>query len=265
VVSAGFAAPDLRWILVAACLPARSGEPTTSGRSFSPCSSLPSSHLHSRGRFGPALSAMARAGQSPLFGSTCTADGFLGLATYGLWAAARLADTPVSKRDRGFPCFIGVLAAAATLINPWGRRCGPFLGDTVRPARADIEEWSPITQYPLALGIPWILATASRRCSNCAKSSSCPLRLHRDRCEPRRSVISGWPPRRLLRTCCCHPVCPATWNAVDDARVSASSRAATWVAVITVVTIRRHHRPASAFRRPLRDVPADHGAAGRQI
>jgi hypothetical protein len=85
----------------------------------------------------------------------------LGLAVYGIWAVARLTDRRESPWNRAFPLLIGVFAGAATILNPWGLELWTFLGETVRPARADIEEWSPITQYPLVLGIPWGLTLAS--------------------------------------------------------------------------------------------------------
>jgi hypothetical protein len=84
----------------------------------------------------------------------------LGLAVYGLWATARLADQDVSRRERVFPLAIGIVAFAATLLNPWGPQLWGFLSETVRPDRADIEEWSSITQYPVVLGIPWLLTLA---------------------------------------------------------------------------------------------------------
>lgn len=81
----------------------------------------------------------------------------IGLAVYGIWAAARLIDRRVSTWERVFPILIALLAAAATLLNPWGAQLWQFLAETVRPARADIEDWGSITQYPLVLGTPWLL------------------------------------------------------------------------------------------------------------
>ena len=43
-----------------------------------------------------------------------------------------------------------VVAAAATLANPYGPAMLGFLGETVRPARADIVEWQPMS------GLPWV-------------------------------------------------------------------------------------------------------------
>ncbi|MGH9387172.1 MAG: hypothetical protein ACRD2N_23120 [Vicinamibacterales bacterium] len=85
----------------------------------------------------------------------------VGLAVYGLWAIARTTDQRVPLKLRVLPLAIGLLAGAATLLNPWGSGLWTFLAETVRPARADIEEWAPVTQYPLALGIPWGLTVAS--------------------------------------------------------------------------------------------------------
>jgi hypothetical protein len=84
----------------------------------------------------------------------------LGLAVYALWSVTRLTNQPASLWQRAYPLMIGLVAGAAALLNPWGLQLWAFLEETVRPARADIEEWGAITQYPLALGIPWALTVA---------------------------------------------------------------------------------------------------------
>lgn len=88
----------------------------------------------------------------------------VGFAVYGLWAAARLVGRSESQRDRVLPVLVAFVAVVVTLANPWGLQLWSFLTDTVRPTRADIEEWISITQYPLVLGIPWaftLLAVAA--------------------------------------------------------------------------------------------------------
>jgi hypothetical protein len=156
-----FAAPDLRWILVAAVFAGTFWRThNVRPQLFSVllfallliCIRAADSGRQSRLWLVPPIAAL----WVNLHGGW-----ILGLGIYGLWAAARLADTNASSRERALPIFIGVLAAAATLINPWGPQMWAFLGDTVRPARADIEEWSPIAQYPLVLGIPWGLTLAA--------------------------------------------------------------------------------------------------------
>jgi len=59
----------------------------------------------------------------------------------------------------------GVASAAATLINPYGPAMLGFLADTVRPERADILEWSPITALPpiimAIMAVPIVLGIAA--------------------------------------------------------------------------------------------------------
>lgn len=81
----------------------------------------------------------------------------VGLATYGVWTVARLADSQASPRDRLVRALIGLAAVAATLLNPWGVRLWMFLAETVRLRRVDIEEWSSIAQSPLVLGVSWAI------------------------------------------------------------------------------------------------------------
>jgi len=59
----------------------------------------------------------------------------------------------------------GLASAAATLINPYGPAMLGFLADTVRPERADILEWSPITALPpiimAIMAVPIVLGIAA--------------------------------------------------------------------------------------------------------
>ena len=58
-----------------------------------------------------------------------------------------------------------VASALATLINPYGPAMLGFLADTVRPERADILEWSPITALPpiiiVLMAVPIALGLAA--------------------------------------------------------------------------------------------------------
>jgi hypothetical protein len=53
-----------------------------------------------------------------------------------------------------------VAAAAATLVNPYGAAMLGFLGETVRPARADIVEWQPMSGLPWAALAFWSIPAA---------------------------------------------------------------------------------------------------------
>ncbi len=46
---------------------------------------------------------------------------------------------------------IGVLSVIGTLVNPYGIGLWQFLGETVRPERADITDWKPLLQLPLGV------------------------------------------------------------------------------------------------------------------
>jgi hypothetical protein len=70
-------------------------------------------------------------------------------------------DRTVELRRRLRLLSAGVVSALATLINPYGPAMLGFLADTVRPERADILEWSPITALPpvivILMAVPIVL------------------------------------------------------------------------------------------------------------
>jgi hypothetical protein len=59
----------------------------------------------------------------------------------------------------------GMASAVATMINPYGPAMLGFLADTVRPQRADILEWSPITALPpiiiVVMAVPIVLGAVA--------------------------------------------------------------------------------------------------------
>jgi hypothetical protein len=68
-----------------------------------------------------------------------------------------------------------IVAAASTLVNPYGPAMLGFLGDTVRPARADIVEWQPVRELPwVALGF-WVIPAALAVAGVVKRGRSIPL------------------------------------------------------------------------------------------
>jgi hypothetical protein len=72
----------------------------------------------------------------------------VGAGVLVLFTAVTLLNPVFEMRRRVRLLAAGVASAAATLINPYGPAMLGFLADTVRPERADILEWSPITALP---------------------------------------------------------------------------------------------------------------------
>ena len=72
----------------------------------------------------------------------------VGAGVLVIFTASVLVDRTYEVRRRVRLLTAGVASAAATLINPYGPAMLGFLAGTVRPERADILEWSPITALP---------------------------------------------------------------------------------------------------------------------
>jgi hypothetical protein len=72
----------------------------------------------------------------------------VGAGVLVIFTAAAAVDRAIPARRRARLLIAGVASALATLINPYGPAMLGFLVDTVRPERADILEWSPITALP---------------------------------------------------------------------------------------------------------------------
>jgi hypothetical protein len=83
----------------------------------------------------------------------------VGAGALAAWTAGGLMTTP-TRRDAFVAAGIGVIAVAATLINPYGWHMWAFLRETVGFGRADITDWQPV----FALGAPyvalWVLTAA---------------------------------------------------------------------------------------------------------
>jgi hypothetical protein len=86
----------------------------------------------------------------------------LGLACCMCWLIAEA----WTRRDvRGLIVAVCVGAVAATLLNPYGTGMWTFLAETVRPDRADITDWKPLADLPVAIIVLDLLLPAVAVCS----------------------------------------------------------------------------------------------------
>ncbi len=89
----------------------------------------------------------------------------VGAGVLVVFTAVVLLDGRVAFGRRQRLLAAGVASALATLINPYGPAMLGFLADTVRPERADILEWSPITALPpiiiVLMAVPIALGLAA--------------------------------------------------------------------------------------------------------
>jgi hypothetical protein len=74
----------------------------------------------------------------------------VGLGVLAVWIAGE-AWHRKSPRRALLLAAIGVLAVAATLVNPYGYGLWQFIAETVRPARPDITDWTPFFALPPAV------------------------------------------------------------------------------------------------------------------
>ena len=84
----------------------------------------------------------------------------VGAATLAIFTACALIDLTLPLRLRLAILVMAVASAAACLVNPYGLRMLDFLLTTVRPERADIPEWRPVTALPIAALALWLLPMA---------------------------------------------------------------------------------------------------------
>ena len=97
----------------------------------------------------------------PLFALWANTHGgwVVGSGVVAIWSLAATADRQRPVRFRSRVLIAAVLAAAATLVNPYGWGLWRFLLETVRFERADIKEWSPMFAHR-AVMIQWIITTS---------------------------------------------------------------------------------------------------------
>jgi hypothetical protein len=83
----------------------------------------------------------------------------VGAGVLAIFTAFSIFDSTIAARDRAALVAAATASAAATMCNPYGVRMLAFLAETVRPDRADIIEWQPITDLPLVAAVLWLVPT----------------------------------------------------------------------------------------------------------
>jgi hypothetical protein len=84
----------------------------------------------------------------------------VGAGILAIFTACALIDLALPLRLRLAILVMAVASAAACLVNPYGVRMLDFLLATVRPERADVLEWLPVTSLPIAALALWTLPAA---------------------------------------------------------------------------------------------------------
>ncbi|HJZ73448.1 MAG TPA: hypothetical protein VKE51_17015 [Vicinamibacterales bacterium] len=84
----------------------------------------------------------------------------VGAGVLAVFVACSWCDPAWTPRDRRLLLAAACASAAATLCNPYGLSMLGFLAETVRPARADITEWQPVTRVPVIGLVLWLAPTA---------------------------------------------------------------------------------------------------------
>ena len=84
----------------------------------------------------------------------------VGAGVLGVFTACAMFDRALSMSHRRLVVAASIASAIATLCNPYGFRMLGFLFETVRPDRADIVEWLPVTKLPLVAVMLWLVPTA---------------------------------------------------------------------------------------------------------
>jgi hypothetical protein len=84
----------------------------------------------------------------------------VGAGVLALFTACSLFDSTIVPSHRRLLIAAGLAAGLATLCNPYGPRMLTFLFETVRPDRADIVEWLPVTSLPAIALTLWLVPTA---------------------------------------------------------------------------------------------------------
>jgi hypothetical protein len=73
------------------------------------------------------------------------------------FTAASFVDPAFDLRRRVGVIAMAAASAAACLANPYGAGMLAFLADTVRPGRADVLEWQPVTALPPVALVLWLI------------------------------------------------------------------------------------------------------------
>ena len=80
----------------------------------------------------------------------------VGAGAIGAFTAASIVDPVFTRRRRLAVLAMAGASAMATLVNPYGVGMLTFLAETVRPGRADVLEWQPITALPPVIFVLWL-------------------------------------------------------------------------------------------------------------
>lgn len=82
----------------------------------------------------------------------------VGLGTLLVWSIARLVSPTTPTTEGWWVASVAVLAALATVANPYGTGMWAFLHETVGFGRPGIQDWEPIIRLPLGFVMPWALS-----------------------------------------------------------------------------------------------------------
>jgi len=96
----------------------------------------------------------------------------VGFGVLAVWSAGEVWQS--GERGRALPLgAVVLLSLLATLLNPYGIGMWQFLAETVRPARPDIADWTPLLRFPPAvLAVQSILPLAAMAALWKARSAS---------------------------------------------------------------------------------------------
>ena len=83
----------------------------------------------------------------------------VGAGVLAVFTACSLFDSTLVPSHRRLLIAACLAAGLATLCNPYGPRMLAFLFETVRPDRADIVEWQPVTRLPAIALALWLVPT----------------------------------------------------------------------------------------------------------
>lgn len=98
----------------------------------------------------------------PLFALWVNLHGgwIIGLGVLAIWAAIQITPFGSSELEWRLPVSVTIVAALATLINPYGLGMWRFLATTVRVDRPDVTDWQPLYRLQWGAILPWVLNAA---------------------------------------------------------------------------------------------------------
>jgi hypothetical protein len=99
----------------------------------------------------------------------------VGAGIFAVFAACSLLDSTLEWRHRAEIVLAALASMSATLCNPYGRQMLAFLFETVRPDRADIPEWAPVTSLPPIAFALWVIPTLLAAIAICRNRRAIPV------------------------------------------------------------------------------------------